>query len=833
MSDDVTLSSTVLPPGSRGLRPFQPLDLIADRFRVVRQVAEGGMGVVYEVIDEKLNERRALKCAKPGYAAHLSPEARHSLRVTHPNVCRVFEIHSTRTSVGTVDFLTMEFIDGPTLARQIREHGKPPVVDARDIALQICAGVEAAHQQNLLHRDLKSNNVILARGGDGKVRAVVTDFGLAQEPFSPDRSHVAGSELGAPAGTAAYVAPERWRGGRATVASDIYALGVVLHELVTGQLPVTDTDGSKTLAPNLSGRWRRIIVRCLERRPARRYQSAAAVAEAIADKNAATRAAAWLLAALLPVAYLVWQVAFPATLAARLAILPLTADSADPQAIEFARAVSDDLSTRLTQLQPRPPQLVVLPVEESRGVDSQDIAGAKNRLGASHVLRGIVTRRGDQLLIRASIIDTTTDVSMHDWSDQYRGTDTSAAGAALSAVVAAEFRLPRQTASEQIAPAAYPSYSEGSSALRRGAAEHATATAAFQRAVMMDPNSVLPHAGLAQSYYNAWLTTSDRKWLAAAHEALANAQTLNPDSLAVRLAAGRINLVPGSYDRAAQEYLRATELDSGSAEAWSGLARAYQEMRDRDNDAAAAFSKAIELQPGYFRPLVDFGAFYRRLGNYSEAEKYWLQVVTLAPHLLGGHSNLGALYGDMGRYQEAEKAFARALEIDPRAGVPLANLAALLQYMGRDEDAIIFLERARAVGPETPVLFLNLGDSHRRLGRPQDAAGAYRRGHALAEPALLSNPRDAATRAFVAYFALRLGDRATAERELAQALSLGPQDRTVIRRAAICYEALDQRDRALAVLESAPADVLRELSRQPDLTKLREDPRFVAMLTRK
>jgi Flp pilus assembly protein TadD len=153
--------------------------------------------------------------------------------------------------------------------------------------------------------------------------------------------------------------------------------------------------------------------------------------------------------------------------------------------------------------------------------------------------------------------------------------------------------------------------------------------------------------------------------------------------------------------------------------------------------------------------------------------------------------------------------------------------------MGRDEDALTFLERARAVGPETHILLLNLGDSYRRLGRSREADTAYREARDLAEPILLSNPRDAATRAFIAYFALRLGEQATAERELTQAMSLGSQDRTVIRRAVICYEALGQRDRALAVLESAPGDVVRELSRQPDLTTLRGDPRFTALLSRK
>lgn len=232
-SDATTTASPL--PGGGGARTFLAGDLVAGRFRIVREVAEGGMGVVYDVIDEKLGARRALKCAKAGYASHLPPEARSALRVTHPNVCRVFEIHSTDTPAGPIDFLTMEFIDGGTLAAAL--HGTKPLTktDARDIALQICAGVEAAHAQGLLHRDLKSSNILLTRDARGRTRAVVTDFGLAQEPRVGD----VGPLFSGVAGTAAYLAPERWRGEPASVASDIFALGNVLHEVACGRLPAT------------------------------------------------------------------------------------------------------------------------------------------------------------------------------------------------------------------------------------------------------------------------------------------------------------------------------------------------------------------------------------------------------------------------------------------------------------------------------------------------------------------------------------------------------------------------------------------------------------------
>src|SRR5262245_37400607 len=297
-SEAVTAAAPEHPPDAA--RPFGAGDLVAGRFRIVRAIAEGGMGVVYEAIDEKLGERRALKCAKPGYAGRLPPEARHSLRVTHPNVCRIFEIHTTDTALGAVDFITMEYLDGGTLSDEIRARGPLPESEARRLAVQICAGVAAAHAQNVLHRDLKSNNVMLTGAREHR-RAVVTDFGLAQE--SRAREHIPTSSGGA--GTPAYLAPERWRGAPATVASDIYALGVVLHELVAGARPAAANGFARAIDAGIPARWRTVIARCLEPDPAKRYASAEAVSDALTNRRARMAAIAASAVAALAAAMLV------------------------------------------------------------------------------------------------------------------------------------------------------------------------------------------------------------------------------------------------------------------------------------------------------------------------------------------------------------------------------------------------------------------------------------------------------------------------------------------------------------------------------------------------
>src|SRR5579872_4149033 len=212
--------------------PFEAGELLCDRFRIVREVAQGGMGIVYEATDEKLERRIALKCSKTGFRKRLPPEVRNATAISHPNVCKIFEIHTAFTSQGETDFITMEFLDGETLADRLRR-GPLPSADARAIALQLCAGLAEAHRNQVIHGDLKSNNVILTSGPNGAIRAVITDFGLAHRPEAAQATLTSGQM----AGTPDYMAPELWKGAKASVASDIYALGVIFHVMLTAEPP--------------------------------------------------------------------------------------------------------------------------------------------------------------------------------------------------------------------------------------------------------------------------------------------------------------------------------------------------------------------------------------------------------------------------------------------------------------------------------------------------------------------------------------------------------------------------------------------------------------------
>jgi serine/threonine-protein kinase len=300
-----------LPSHSLPEHGFSPGTLLAGRYRIVALVGRGGMGEVYRADDLKLGQVVALKFLPaeldrdPAARERLLAEVRNARTVSHPNVCRVYDIGelvepalSERPSMNSgrpeaLDgrgeskgraFLTMEYIDGEDLASLLRRIGRLPAPKALDVARQLCAGLAAAHDKGVLHRDLKPANVMI----DGRGQARITDFGLAVETareISPADA----------AGTVAYMAPERFAGKPASVQSDLYALGLVLYETYTGHSPFKagtvgewqrahSSSTPETPSARLSDiepAVERAILRCLEKEPAKRPASAAQVAAAL------------------------------------------------------------------------------------------------------------------------------------------------------------------------------------------------------------------------------------------------------------------------------------------------------------------------------------------------------------------------------------------------------------------------------------------------------------------------------------------------------------------------------------------------------------------------
>lgn len=295
-------------------------DVLAGRFEIIRLLGEGGMGRVYEALDKELEERIALKAIRPEIASHpgvllrFKQEVQLTRRITHPNICRTFDLEKHRPQdcptgrlKREVSFLTMELLKGETLADLLIRKKFLAPDQALPLVTQMASALASAHDAGIVHRDFKPSNIILVETERG-VRAVVTDFGLAQAvlPNGPiwtsnqKRSLTASGRL---LGTLAYMSPEQLERGEVTPSSDIYGLGLVMYEMLSGERPFADpipfVEAVKRVretapllsakVPNLDENWETVVLRCLATNPEVRFSNPLQVVQAITDARATPR----------------------------------------------------------------------------------------------------------------------------------------------------------------------------------------------------------------------------------------------------------------------------------------------------------------------------------------------------------------------------------------------------------------------------------------------------------------------------------------------------------------------------------------------------------------
>lgn len=813
-------------------RPFQPGQMLINRFRIVREVARGGMGIVWQAWDQKLDRMVAIKSAKAGLGDQLPPEVLHASEISHPNICKTFEIHTAYTPQGEIDFISMEFLEGETLSARLRR-GPLPKEEALAIALQLCDGLSEAHRNGIIHGDLKSNNVILARGPDGSVRAVITDFGLARRPNASGQNPF----TDVLAGTPAYMAPELWKGANPSVASDIYALGVVFWELISGRRPndlgVTSTTLSWNERPKwkppagYGKKWDRVLACCLQADPERRFKSAKEVAQALGPsltrKRLLTAAAAAVLA--IATGVITYQIVTAPPETARLALLPFST-SRDHSTV--AEKLLRDTATHLAGIKGNS-HLGFQFISEDRVLrkhaDTPDKAHAA--LGATHVLQGNLEQKPQTIILHAYLTDTRNGVNVKEWTAEYKPGELRYAPTALAGVVTNALHLPlAETPTVNVA--ARKDYLAGLSAVRRNSGVD-KALADFERAIAADHDSPLPYAELAEAQYYKYSWTGGKSWLDRTRESLRQAEIRSPDLAQAHYVTGILKENIGQPDQAIAEYLRVIELESHNGDAYRHLGLAYEQNHQADQ-ALVALHKAVEVDPQYYKNHRDLAYFYYKRASYEEAVKHLQAAVALAPKEPLIHFSLGSNLMSLGRFDAAEHEFRTSLQLGETADA-LNELGLLLIYQKKGHQAIPIIQRALILRPEQHLWWTNLGIAYHQASFVTDSKRSYLRGLDLAETDITKNPRDNKVRSHLAYLAAQLGDKRRAEFEIAQALQQAPEDNDVRWMAAITYEVLGRRDDTLSVLATSPAAVLASVNRWPDLADLRKDPRFLQLLT--
>jgi tetratricopeptide (TPR) repeat protein/TolB-like protein len=797
---------------------LEPGEVLEGRFRIERQVGEGGMAIVYEAFDETLKKRIAVKCAKPGFEARLTPEAGHATQVAHDNVCKIFDFHSAGRGRGEIDFITMEFLYGRTLTERLAE-GPLPEREARAIGRQICAGLAAAHRNNVIHGDLKSNNIILTKAADGSLRAVITDFGLARRIQPQPEGPYPGESGSAVGGAPDYMAPELQNGEKSSVASDIYALGVICREMLTGTRACV-----KPLRAH--SKWDGILARCLAKDPVRRYGRVEEIEQALAPFAwpvvLAAVAAAVLAAATGMVTYL--RTATPPE-TVRLAVLPFEtsaenralADGLLDDAAEHLRRVRDSKNQKVT--------IISLADAVRNKVDKPEKAAKV--LGATHVLTGTLRLDRGHILVHADLADARSHIPVKEWEAEYQPGRLRELPIALAGVVTGTLHLPALTALATVNSAAYPDFTRGVGLLQRNMADGALPL--LESAVKADPDSPLTHARLAEAQLQKYQVTNEERWLNQAILSFGSARQRNPDVAEVWLVSATINEFIGAYETARDDVRRALDIEPRNGEGWRHLGRIYQES-DRFADALVAYQKGLEVQPGHFTNYEGLCSLFSDLGKYEEGIPQCLKLVALAPDFSEAHLTLANAYGNWGHYTEAENESRVALSLDPSSSRAFHLLAVALTYELKYDEAISNFQRALETGSATHLLYLNLGITLQWAGRQTEAREAYRKGLSLAKAVLANNSRDGNVRARLAYLYAQLGERDQAQDAATIARQVSGGSANVLYWLVRTYLALGDRDRATALAEDAPNETLHRLSRQPDLAELFSNPRLQKLM---
>ena len=701
-------------------------------YLVVARIGAGGMGEVYRAHDEHLDRDVAIKVLPPRTFSDNSArkrfrkEALALSKLNHPNIATV---HDFDTQQG-VDFLVMEFVPGLTLSERIANHPLPEK-DFTRLGLQLVEGLAAAHEQGVIHRDLKPNNLRLTPDG----RLKILDFGLATlaQTTTPEAETETQTDSGA--GTLPYMSPEQLQGEPADERSDIWAAGTVLYEMATGQsafhgktaTATADAILHKPVAPpgrvahELSPRLEDIILKCLEKEAEHRYQSAkelavdlrrlsapssssaARVAHPKPWRTLARPAVAGLSVSFIVIALLIaFNPGWRGRLLGRgalpqirsLAVLPLANLSGDPEQDYFADGMTDALITDLA----KSTALRIISrtsVMHYKGTE-KSLPQIARELQVDAVVEGSVQQSGNRVRITAQLIRAATDQNM--WADSYERDLQdildlqSEVAHAITQQVEGRLSGNKEGHRESSGPVnteAYEDYLKGRYYWnKRDRASLEKSLDYFNAAIAKDPNYALAYAGLADVY-----VVLGPDWPVAPKDVNARAKT------------------------AAQ---KALQIDDSLAEAHTSLASIYHNEWNWQG-AESEFQRAIQLDPNYSTAHHWYSIFLASSGRFDEAVKEATKAVELDPLSLIINASLGGRLNEARRYKDAASQCRKTLDLDPNFGLAHLCIGISSVSQGRFQEGIPELRKATELLPGSSYAMAQLGLSYAWSG---DRAGA-------------------------------------------------------------------------------------------------------------
>jgi len=778
----------------------------AGRYQVIEELGKGGMGRVYKAFDSEIKELVALKILNSEIASGESVierfrnELKLARRIAHRSVCRMFDLGRA----GDTTYITMELVSGEDIKTLLRRVGQLSAHRAVAVAREVAEGLAEAHRLGVIHRDLKPQNIMIDRGGS----AHIMDFGIAR---SVRDGGITGP--GMILGTPDYMSPEQLDGKEADRRSDIYAFGAVLFEMVTGEAPFEGNTpmavalkhkterprDPRSLNPQILEALGQLILRCLEKDPARRFQTAEAVLAELAaieselpatrgltpgatklarpaKKRSARFAALILLAGSIAVAagaYFIFKARREAgpepgrpvasgAYKSSIAVLPFADLSSGKDQAAFSSGITDDLITKLSSLG----QLKVISRQSVMryGSADKDIRVIGKELGVENILEGSIQREGDNLRVNVKLTNVADGSNL--WGETYDrkvesifSVQDEISRAVVNAlrielVAGQDYMLVKRYTQD---PDAYNLYVEGRLNWNKRTEEGLKESIDdYQKAIAKDPKFALAYAGIADAY-----------------------------SLLGRLGFARPAEV---FPKAKEGAEKALEIDDALAEGYIALAFIKYSYDWNWLDAEIDFNWAIGLNP-----------------NYATAYQYY-----------------GLLLVNLGRFEEAMVKFEKARELDPSSLPIKASIATLYYYTRQFDQAIRLWREIQKADPGISWLHYNLGLAYLQKGSTKKALQEFEKAAGLPG----GNTLGAFGRAYVL---AATGKREKAEAELQALVERSKQTYVPFYYMAVISAALGDKEKAFEYLAMSYAERDAEqmyLKFDPQLDSLRDDPRF-------
>jgi serine/threonine protein kinase/tetratricopeptide (TPR) repeat protein len=845
-SDALTLQHSTPAPGWSPLSSaassisafvqLQPGFVFGERYEILRVLGQGGMGAVYQARDRELDRIIALKVIRPELAtdpailARFKQELILARNITHKNVVRIYDLGEA----NGIRFITMEYVDGDDLRTLLRRHGKFSPSQAIGMIEQVCRALDAAHSEGVIHRDLKPQNIMRDKQG----RIVVMDFGLARSLGDSGLT-----QTGAIVGTMEYMSPEQALGTTLDQRSDIFSVGLIFYELLTGRapykaetaiaslmrrtrepaIPASDVDNS--VPQSLSA----IVSRCLEREPADRYHSVVELLQQLntwvsnpnisADQlskmiphpimrlsrfelNLPGKRWMWvtgtvlviLLAALVERTLLSKPSArteqavkgIPALSQGKyVAILPLKIVG-DEKALGYVGdGIQEALAAKLFQLHE-------VHLASSSAVDqvaSKDLPLSKiaRELGVNLVFQGMVQGTPERLSVILNLFDAATGNRL--WSQEFPGIpqdlltlEDQIYGRVVSA-------LELKPSSDEIARTgahptenvkAYDLYLQGRNTLRNSHDANG-----IRPAVALFEQAIQKDSNFALAY--AGLADASLRLYDQSKDSIWAQKAVLAAQQAERLSSTlpEVHLSLGGVYTATGRNAQAISELKRALELAPNSDDAYRSLGDayrasgQTNEEIQAYQNAVKANPYFWMNHNALGGAYLESGETAKGRAAFQKVTELATDNPIGYENIGGTYYRDGQWGEAIPYFQKALSLAP-SPFTYSNLGTAYFFLKNYDESTKMFEKAVEMSPNDEQLLGNLADAYRWSGHSDRAAATYDKAIARAFQELQVNPRSASTMSDLALYYAKKGDARNALQYIQQARSIKPGDVQII-----------------------------------------------------